>query len=214
MNSVHSISAMDISPPCSPTMALPPIPSNQYLLNTFTQHQELLSNMLSRAPNRNDHSLINTYPPSDDNENHSNSLCLFTTVLTENTTTPPMPDESNHVRQRVVTANPVPASTDSQSVLKKRDSRSSFSKLMFTLPLLLLVTYLTVQYLRKPLAPPRASNLQNASDYLAQNLIGQEQALREFKDAMDKHKNFSIVLIEVSFSPLSVLLTNKPICIT
>lgn len=201
MSSVHSISAMDISPACSPKTALSQIPSNQLILNAFQQQQELLSNMLFSAPGRQEFSLLNKNPLSDENELNSNSMCLFSTVLSDNHIQA-FPDDSACIRQRTVNkVESVPSVVDSKSTTKTCESKSSrqgFSKFLLSLPLLLCFIYVTVQYFNTPLIIlPRASSWQNASEYLTQNLIGQDQGLREFKDAMDKHKNFSIVLIEV-----------------
>ena len=201
MNSVHSISAMDISPACSPKTALSSIPSNHLILNAFQQQQELLSNMLFSAPSRQDFSLPNKNPISEEHELNSNSMCLFSTVLSDNHVQA-FPDDSTCIRQRTVNkVESVPSVVDSMPTTKTCESKSSrqgFSKLLLSIPLLICFVYLTVQYFNTPLIVlPRASSWQNASEYLTQNLIGQDQGLKEFKDAMDKHKNFSIVLIEV-----------------
>ncbi|CAF0789967.1 unnamed protein product [Adineta ricciae] len=200
MNSVHSISAMDISPACSPKSALSPIPSNHLILNAFQQQQELLSNMLFSAPSRQDFSISNKNPISEEHELNSNSMCLFSTVLSDNHGQA-FPDDTTCIRQRTVTkVESVPTVVDSMPTAKtcgSKSPRQGFSKLLLSIPLLICFIYLTVQYFNTPLIVlPRASSWQNASEYLTQNLIGQDQGLREFKDAMDKHKNFSIVLIE------------------
>lgn len=185
MNSVHSISAMDISPASSPKITINQIPPNHLLLNAFQQQQELLSNMLFST------SHINKNPISDEYDNNSKSACLYSTVLTEN-----IPDETNQLRQRIITAEPV----ESTSTIKQPPSDSSgrsFSKILLLIPIVLLIIYLTTQYFHTSVILPRSSSWQNASEYLTNNLIGQDQGLQEFKEAMEKHKNFSVVLIEV-----------------
>ncbi|UJR23485.1 hypothetical protein I4U23_026484 [Adineta vaga] len=199
MNSVHNISAMDISPASSPRTALNPISSNHLLLNAFHQQQELLSNVLFNAPTRHEFSLLNKKPISDENDFNNSSMCLFTTVLTDNNIQPIL-NESHHIRQRVVNTESVQSVIEQPKPMPKKSesnsSRSGFSKFLLSIPFLLLFTYLIVQYFNTPLVLPRSSNWQNASEYLTKHLIGQDQGLKEFKDAMDKHKNFSIVLIE------------------
>jgi len=185
MNSVHSISAMDISPASSPKITINQMPPNDLLLNAFQQQQELLSNMLFST------SHINKNPISDEYDNNSKSVCLYSTVLTEN-----IPDETNQLRQRIITAEPV----ESTSTIKQSPSNSSgrsFSKILLLIPIVLLIIYLTTQYFHTSVILPGSSSWQNASEYLTNNLIGQDQGLQEFKEAMEKHKNFSIVLIEV-----------------
>ncbi|CAF0749909.1 unnamed protein product [Adineta steineri] len=195
MNSVHSISAMDISPATSPKMTLNPIPSNHLLLNAFQQQQESLSNMLFSVERQ----IINKNPIPDDYDNNSNSLCLYTTVLTDNNIQT-NPEESNQPRQRIK-VEPVSTVVDSNPVINKtelKSSRKSISKLIFLIPLLFLILYIIVQHKNTSSILPRTSNWQNASEYLSKNLIGQDQGLEQFKDAMVKHKNFSIVIIEGS----------------
>jgi hypothetical protein len=202
MNSVHSISAMDISPVSSPKLAMNPIPSNHVLLNAFHHQQELLSNILFTAPNLNDYQATNRNLIPDEYDSNSKSLCLYSTVLTDNNdgiNSQNIPDESNQLRQRIITES-IPSVVEPSSTIKKSESnvsRRSFSKILLFIPILLLITYLTVQYLHPSISLPRSSNWQNASEYLTNHLIGQDQGLQEFKDAMEKHKNFSIVLIEV-----------------
>lgn len=194
MNSVHSISAMDISPASSPRMALNAIPSSHLLLNAFHQQHELLSNILF-SPSQ---AIINRNPLSNDGDMNSKSMCLYSTVLTENNDgiqTQILPDESNQLRQRV---NPpiVPSTIESSAI--KPQSKRSFQKLvLLIIPMLFFIAYLISQVFHTPILQPRVSHWQNASDYLMKNLIGQEQGLQEFKQAVEKHKNFSIVLIEV-----------------
>jgi hypothetical protein len=196
MNSVHSTSAMDISPASSPIMAINPIPSNHLLLNAFQQQQELLSNILVNASNINKHLI------SDEYENNSKSLCLYSTVLTDNNDeikSQIIPDESNQFRQRIIKES-IPSIIEPIPIIKKPESNSSqrsFNKTLLFIPILLFVIYFIVQHLNTSIVLPRSSNWQNASEYLIQNLIGQDQGLQEFKDTMEKHKNFSIVLIEV-----------------
>jgi hypothetical protein len=196
MNSVHNISAMDISPASSPIMAINPIPSNHLLLNAFQQQQELLSNILFNTSN------INKHPISDEYENNSKSLCLYSTVLTDNNDeikSQIIPDESNQFRQRIIKES-IPSIIEPIPIIKKSESNSSqrsFNKTLLFIPILLFVIYFIVQYLNTSIVLPRSSNWSNASEYLIQNLIGQDQGLQEFKDTMEKHKNFSIVLIEV-----------------
>ena len=201
MNSVHSISAMDISPASSPRTTMNTIPPNPSVLSAFQQQQELLFNMLSNRVDMSDYPLINKNPLSDEYENQSKSVCLYSTVLTENNEpiqSPILPDESNQLRQRMITAS-VPSviespSTHSQSVPSKR----SFQKIaLLLIPIVLFIIYLMTQSFYRPILLPRASHWQNASEYLTKNLIGQEQGLQEFKETVEKHKNFSIVLLQV-----------------
>jgi hypothetical protein len=198
MNSVHSISAMDISPASSPKTTINPIPSNPLLLNAFQQQQELLSNILFNASNMNDYQLMNRNLISDEYDNNSKSVCLYSTVLTENNdgiTSQIIPDESNQLRERIIIKESIPSIVEPTPIIKK--SGRSFNKIVLFIPILLLIAYLIVQYLNTSVILSRSSNWQNASEYLTKNLIGQDQGLQEFKDAMEKHKNFSIVLIEV-----------------
>jgi len=203
MNSVHSISAMDISPASSPRMVINPIPSNPLLLNAFQQQQELLSNILFNAPNIKDYQSINKHLIPDEYEDNSKSLCLYSTVLTDNNDGIKLqiiPDESNQVRQRIIVEPTIPSVIEPKPIIKKAESNTSqrsFSKTFLFIPILLFVIYYIVQHLNTSTILPRSSNWQNASEYLTKNLIGQDQGLQEFKDTMEKHKNFSVVLIEV-----------------
>ncbi|CAF3638584.1 unnamed protein product, partial [Rotaria sp. Silwood2] len=76
---------MDISPASSPIGTINSIPSNHSLLNAFQQQQQLLSNILFNVPNMNDYRPINESPnPYEHDHNDSKSLCLFSTVLSDN----------------------------------------------------------------------------------------------------------------------------------
>ena len=202
MNSVHSISAMDISPASSPRTAMNAIPSNHFLLNAFHQQHELLSNVLLNPIVIHDKPIINKNPLSDDYDMNSKSMCLYSTVLTENNDdgiqTQFLPDESNQLRQRMV-PTAVSSSIESPSIkLQSTSSKRSFQKLsLLIIPIVFLVAYLISQFFHTPILQPRVSHWQNASEYLMKNLVGQEQGLQEFQQAIEKHKNFSIVLIEV-----------------
>lgn len=198
MNSVHSVSAMDISPASSPRMPLHPISSNHYVLNAFQQQQESLSNILLNSSNLHDYPLNNKTNIQDDYDMNSKSICLYSTVLTDNNdinkSPPIIPEETNQLRQRIVTES-VPTNVESISTIKR--TSKSFNKLFLCIPIILCIVYFTMQHMNTSIILPRSSNWQNASEYLTENLIGQDQGLHEFKDAMEKHKNFSIVLIEV-----------------
>jgi hypothetical protein len=202
MSSVHSISAMDISPASSPSTAINPIPSNHLLLNAFHQQQELLSNILLNASNINDYQSMNKNLISDEYDSNSKSICLYSTVLTDNNDeikSPIIPNQSNQLRQRIITES-ISSIVEPTLSIKKSESnssRQSFNKILFFIPILLFISYLIAQHFNTSTILPRSSNWQNASEYLTQHLIGQDQGLQEFKDAMENHKNFSIVLIEV-----------------
>lgn len=206
MNSVHSISAMDISPASSPRTAMNAIPSNPFVLNAFHHQHELLSNMLFNRVDMHEHPIINKNPLSDEYDTNSKSVCLYSTVLTENNDIIPtqiLPDESNQIRQRIVVA-PVSSVVDStpinsQSVPSKRSAQKM---ILLIIPIVLFIVYLTVQLFDKPILLPRVSHWKNASEYLTKNLIGQEQGLQEFQQAIENHKNFSIVLLEVRIDDL------------
>ncbi|CAF0888647.1 unnamed protein product [Rotaria sordida] len=202
MNSVHNISAMDISPASSPISAINPISSNHLLLNAFQQQQELLSNILLNEPNMNDYRPINKNPISYEHDHNNSKSCgLFSTVLSDNSDeikTQNISDESNQLRQRIITES-IPSIVDSIPTIKKSQSSSSqrsSMKIFLFIPILILITYLIVQHLNTSIVLPRSTNWQNASEYLTKNLIGQDQGLEQFKDAMNKHKNFTIVIIE------------------
>jgi len=202
MSSVHSISAMDISPASSPSTAINPIPSNHLLLNAFHQQQELLSNILLNASNMNDYQSMNKNLISDEYDSNSKSICLYSTVLTDNNDeikSPIIPNQSNQLRQRIITESISSVLEPTLSIKKpeSNSSRQSFNKILFFIPILLFITFLIAQYFNTSTILPRSSNWQNASEYLTQHLIGQDQGLQEFKDAMENHKNFSIALIEV-----------------
>ena len=142
----------------------------------------------------------------DEYDSNSKSICLYSTVLTDNNDVIKLqinPNEVDQLRQRVIKefvsaaaetpSPPLPTIKTSES----NSSRKSFSKILLFIPIVLFITYLIVQYLNTSIILPRSSNWQNASEYLTKNLIGQDQGLQEFKDTMEKHKNFSVVLIEV-----------------
>jgi hypothetical protein len=199
MNSVHSTSAMDISPASSPRSALNPISSNHLLLSAFQQQQQSLTNILFSASNKNDYSLINQNRIPDEHDSNSKSLCLYTTVLTDNNLdnqSQTITNESNQLRQRIIT-EPVSSIVKPIKRSESNSSRQSFSKILLLIPMLIFIIYFIVQHLNTSFVQPRSSNWRNASEYLTKNLIGQDQGLEEFKDAMEKHKNFSIVIIEV-----------------
>ncbi|CAF3426513.1 unnamed protein product [Rotaria sp. Silwood1] len=202
MNSVHSISAMDISPASSPISTINPIPSNHLLLNAFQQQQELLSNILFNGPNMNDYRSINKNPMSNEHEhNDSKSLCLFSTVLSDSSSemkTQNISDEPNQLRQRIIKES-IPSVVNSISPKKKSEtnsSRRSFTTIFLSIPILLLIIYFIVQHSNTSIILPRSTNWQNASEYLMKNLVGQDQGLEQFKDAMKNHKNFTVVIIE------------------
>ncbi|CAF5209077.1 unnamed protein product, partial [Rotaria magnacalcarata] len=75
MSSVHSISAMDISPASSPRNAMNQFPSDHLLVNTFQQQQQSLSNILFSEPNINDYPLINKNLISYEHDDTSNAYC-------------------------------------------------------------------------------------------------------------------------------------------
>lgn len=192
MNSVHSISAMDISPASSPRTALNPLPSNPIVLNAFQHQQQSLSNMLFNSP------LLNKNPFADDGDLNSRSF-LYSTVLNENTDMiipPVLPDENNQIRQRIITTEPIVSTPPPPTVLKTTTGQSS-KKFLFYIPLIVGVIYLFFLRKHSVVSQPRQSNWHNASEYLTKNLLGQEQALEQFKQTMNTHKNFSVVLIEV-----------------
>lgn len=203
MNSAHSVSAMDmdISPASSPRLPLNPITPNPYLINTFQYQQELLANILLNQPNINDYSIRKqTHIQDDDFDVNSKSTCLYSTVLTENNdenkSPPIIPEETNQIRQRIISES-IPTATIVEPTLIKKKSSRSFSKILLFIPIVLSIIYFLIQYMNKSIIIPRSSNWQNASEYLTQNLIGQDQGLNELNDTMKKHKNFSIILIEV-----------------
>jgi len=107
---------------------------------------------------------------------------------------PIIPNETNKLRQRIIPESVSSVVEPTPIIIKK--SERSFSKILFLIPILILIIYLTNQYLNTSIILPRSYNWQNASEYLTKNLIGQDQGLQQFKDAMKEHKNFSIVLIE------------------
>ncbi|CAF4535049.1 unnamed protein product [Rotaria sp. Silwood2] len=202
MNSVHSISAMDISPASSPIGTINSIPSNHSLLNAFQQQQQLLSNILFNVPNMNDYRPINESPnPYEHDHNDSKSLCLFSTVLSDNNgeiKTQNSLDEPTQLRQRIITES-IPSVVDSIPIIKRSESntsRRSFTKIFLFISIVLLITYLIVQYLNTSIVLPHSTNWQNTTEYLTKNIIGQDQGLEQFKDAMKNHKNFSVVIIE------------------
>jgi hypothetical protein len=188
MNSFNNISAMDISPASSPKTAMDPIPSNHLVLNAFQQQQELLSNISFNPPN------INRIP--DEYENNSKSLCLYSTVLTDNNDQN-IPNETNQIRKRIITES---LSTVNELIHRSesKSSRRLFNKTFLLIPIAIIIVYFIAQYFNTSIVLPRSSNWQNASEYLTKNLIGQDHGLEQFKDAMEKHKNFSIVIIEVT----------------
>ncbi len=193
MNSVHSISAMDISPASSPKTALSPIGPNHLLLNAFHQQQQSLANILCNSP------YINRIQ---DNEN-SKSLCLFSTILTDNNDQNTS-DETNQIRKRIVIPESVSSVNEPSPTINKSESNSSrrlFNKTFLLIPILIILTFFITQYLNPSNILPRSSNWQNASEYLSKNLIGQDHGLEQFKDVMEKHKNFSVVIIEVRSEP-------------
>lgn len=193
MNSVHSISAMDISPASSPRTAVNPLPSNPIVLNAFQHQQQSLSNMLFNSPS------LNKNPFVDDGDLNSRSF-LYSTVLNENTDMiiPPVviPDESNQIRQRIITTEPIVSPTPTVPKTTTTTGQSS-KKFLFYIPLIVGIIYLLFLRGHSVVSQPRQSNWHNASEYLTKNLLGQEQALEQFKQTMTTHKNFSVVLIEV-----------------
>ncbi|CAF3332469.1 unnamed protein product [Rotaria socialis] len=197
MSSVHSISAMDISPASSPRNAMNQFPLNHLLVNTFQQQQQSLSNILFSEPNMNDYPPINENPMSNEHDDNSKAYCLFSSILTENNgdiRSPIITDESNQLRQRIIT-EPNPSIGDAVPIIKKSSQRSCYKIFLF-IPIMICIIYSMSQYFNTSVILPRSTSWQNASEYLAKNLIGQEQGLEQFNDAMEKHKNLTIVLIE------------------
>jgi hypothetical protein len=210
MNSVHSISAMDISPASSPMSSIHPIPSNHVILNTFQQQQELISNIIFNSPKINEYQSTNKKLIPDEHDRNPKGVCLFSTTFTndedeiklQNTL-----DETKQIRQRIP-AEAVPSVAEPASPTEKSQPnvpKRPFNQNLFLVPVLIFMTYLIAQYLNTSIVQPRSTNWQNASEYLRKNLIGQDQGLDDFKEAVDNHNNFSIVLIEVNIRFLSKL---------
>lgn len=203
MDSVHSTSAMDISPASSPIHLINAISSDPLLLNAFQQQQrKLLQNILLNEPNLNDYRNMNINPVSYEPDDNSKSFCRFTTVLTENNDDI-IPanhmDETNRIRQRIIPEpiSPIVEYIPTVEKLESKSSGKSCSKIFLFIPILMLIIYVAVQHMNKSVILPRSTNWQNASEYLSKHLVGQELPLEQFKDTMEKHKNFSIILIEV-----------------
>lgn len=200
MNSVHSISAMDISPASSPTTSMQPYPTNQYLINAFQQQQQRLLSDFLTAPKLTEQKHIH----SDEQDQHSQGLGLFSSARGNQTInemrSPVVPDESNELRKRITTdpLASVPDSTPNTKQLESTSPRRPLGRISMLLLLTVLIPYLTVSYLSPPVAIHRSTNWQNASDYLSKHLIGQEQGLRDFQEAINEHINFSVVLVEVT----------------
>ena len=202
MNSADSTSAMDISPASSPASLISPIPSNRSVLNKFQQQQELLSNILVSVSYVNDYQSINTNIIPNENDNNLRRLDLLPTLLKDDSNgikSTNILEESDQLRQRIITES-VPSMNETASTIRKshsKSSRLSCRKIIFFIPILIYIVYIIVQYWNTSIVLPRPSSWQNASEYLTKNLIGQDQALKEFKNVMEKHKNFTIVIIEV-----------------
>ena len=202
MNSTDNTSAMDISPASTPTSPINPIPFNRSVLNTFQQQQESLSNVLCSVSCMNDYQSINTNIILNENDSDLKRTCLLPTILKDNNNeinSITILEESDQLRQRIITES-VPSTIKTASTITKHhpDScRLSCSKIIFFLPILIFSVYIIVQYWNTSIVLPRSSSWQNASNYITKNLIGQDQALEEFKDVVEKHKNFTIVIIEV-----------------
>ena len=198
MNSVHSVSAMDISPASSPIMSVQACPLNQFVMNALIQQQKALPDRLT-APKLSEQKLIH----SDEQDQHSQGLGLFSSTrgnqMFQEMRSPVVPDESNELRQRINTdpLSSVVDSTPSAKQLESTSTRRPLGRIAMLLLLTVLIPYLTVSYLSSPVAIHRSTNWQNASDYLSEHLIGQEQGLRDFQEAINKHINFSVVLMEV-----------------
>ena len=169
MNSVHSISAMDISPACSPTQ---PVPSNSSVLTAFQHQQQVLSSTLFST----------TKPASEVDERP-----IFSTL---NKTF----EETNQLRQRIVT-DPLASlpETETQTMPKKTSANKMFL-VVLVVPLLI---YFLGYFRATPVLLSQKSAIQNATEYLRGHLIGQDKALQAFESALEKHKNFSMILIQV-----------------
>ena len=185
MNSVHSVSAMDISPASSPKLFMASIPPNHLVLNTFQQQHELLSNALFTTSQVHDHHrpLNNGLPTA------------FTNQIDD------LPEETNQIRQRIVETESILSPVQETVVTSKSQPKSSvrlLSQILSLISVSLLFIYLAAHYSSAPITIARSTHWQNASDYLIKHLIGQEQGLVEFKGAMKNHRNVSIVLIAVT----------------
>ena len=200
MNSVHSISAMDISPASSPATSMQPFPSNHNLINAFQQQQQKL--LLDYFPPPK----LTEYKPvhSDNDDPSAQVLGLVFATRTNQTVneiiSPVSPEESNRCRQRIVTdpLSSVLEDTPSTKQSESTSSRRPLIRVAILILLMVLIPYLTVSYFTPSIELHRSTNWQNATEYLSKHLIGQEQGLREFQETMDKHINFSVVLIEVT----------------
>lgn len=172
MNSVHSISAMDISPASSPIVATNSAPLNSSVLTAFQHQQQLLSNV------------------------------LFSTTKTSNTI-----EESNEIRQRIVT-DPLATISETKTEIKIeiKPKKTSTTKMFLPFGLVVVVLLYFFAFSSTKLSiVSEKSTLKNVTDYLHEHLFGQEKGLQAFENALAKHKNFSVILIEVNSRQLTFI---------